>query len=82
MVLSQEIDIKLCQIYTKIHIYAMFYKSRFKEIIFSKKRKQSENNYIPQKLENLRFAPILIFILFIFLFLFILILFPIFNRYI
>ena len=39
----------------------MFYKSRFKEIIFSKKRKQSENNYIPQKLENLRFAPILIF---------------------
>ena len=67
MVLSQEIDIKLCQIYTKIHIYAMFYKSsRFKEIIFSKKRKQSENNYIPQKPENLRLAPILIFILFIF----------------
>ena len=27
MFLSQEIDIKLCQIYTKIHIYAILYKS-------------------------------------------------------
>ena len=37
MFLSREIDIKLCQIYTKIHIYAILYKScRFKQIIFSK----------------------------------------------
>ena len=34
MFLSREIDIKLCQIYTKIHIYAILYKScRFKQII-------------------------------------------------
>ena len=36
-VLSREIDIKLCQIYTKIHIYAILYKScRIKQIIFNK----------------------------------------------
>ena len=36
-VLSREIDIKLCQMYTKIHIYAILYKScRIKQIIFNK----------------------------------------------
>ena len=34
---SQEIEIKLCQIYTKIHIYAILYKScSMKQIIFHK----------------------------------------------
>ncbi len=42
---SLEIDIKLCQNYTKIYIYM----------------KKSENDYIPQKSENLRFAPIITF---------------------
>ena len=33
MFLSREIDIKLCQIYTKIHIYTILYKnSRIKQI--------------------------------------------------
>ena len=37
MVLSREIDIKLCQIYTKIHIKAILYKScSIKQIIFNK----------------------------------------------
>ena len=37
MFLSREIDIKLCQIFTKIHKYTILYKSsRFKQIIFSK----------------------------------------------
>ena len=37
MFLSREIDIKLCQIYTEIHIYAILYKScRFKQINFRK----------------------------------------------
>ena len=37
MFLSREIDIKLCQIYTKIHIYAISYKScNIILIIFSK----------------------------------------------
>ena len=62
MFLSREIDIKLCQIYTKIHIYAILYKScSIKQIIFNK-RSQSENDDIPQKPENLRFAPVLIII--------------------
>ena len=35
--LSREIDIKLCQIYMKIHIYAIFYQScSIKQIIFNK----------------------------------------------
>ena len=33
----------------------------FKQMIFSKYAKKSENDYIPQKPENLRFAPIMIF---------------------
>ena len=37
MFLFREIDIQLCQIYTKINIYTILYKSsRFKQIIFSK----------------------------------------------
>ena len=42
MFLSREIDIKLCQIYMKIQIYAILYKScSIKQIIF-----------IPQKLNQ------------------------------
>ena len=37
MFLSREIDIKLCQIFTKIHLYAILYKSwSIKQIIFNK----------------------------------------------
>ena len=37
MFLSREIGIKMCQNYTKIHLYTILYKSsRFKQIIFSK----------------------------------------------
>ena len=36
-VLSQEIDVELCQIYTKIHGYEILYKSfSIKQIIFNK----------------------------------------------
>ena len=50
---------KLCQIYTKIHIYAILYKGcRFKQIIFSKYETNIKKNYIQQKPANLRFAPI------------------------
>ena len=37
MFLSREIDIQLCQMYTKINVYTIFYKSSgFKKIKFSK----------------------------------------------
>ena len=37
MFLSREIDVKLCHIYTKMHIYAILYKSySIKQIIFNK----------------------------------------------
>jgi len=37
MFLTREIDLKLCQIYTKIHIYAILYKScNINQIIFNK----------------------------------------------
>ena len=40
-------------------MYAILYKSsRFKQIIFSKYANNLKNDYIPQKLENFRFAPI------------------------
>ena len=41
MFLSREIDIKLCQIYTKIHIYTILYKSS--------RIKQSKNEDIPER---------------------------------
>ena len=50
MFLSGEIDIKLCQIYTKIHIYAILCKScSIKQIIIQQIRNQSENDDIPQE---------------------------------
>ena len=62
MFLSRDIDIKLCQNYTKTDICQILYKScNIKQIIFNK-RNQSENDDIPQKPENLRFAPVLIII--------------------
>ena len=58
MFLSREIDIKLCQNYRKNRIDTILYKSsRLRQKI----RNQSENHYIPQEPENLRFAPIIIF---------------------
>ena len=62
MFLSGEIDIKLCKIYTKIHIYAILYKGCSIKIIFNKYvRNQSENDDILQEHENLWFAPSIIF---------------------
>ena len=61
MFLSREIDKELCQIYTKIGIYQILYKtSRFKQIIFNKYATKSENDDIPEKPKWLRFAPIII----------------------
>ena len=49
MFLSQETDLQLCQIYTKINIYTILYKSSgFKKIKFSRCN-QSENDDIPEK---------------------------------
>ena len=60
MFLSREIDKKRRQLYTKFHIYTILYKScSFKQII-KQLRNQSENNDIPEKPENLRFAPVII----------------------
>ena len=52
MFLSREIDIKLCKIYTTIHIYTILYRnSRVKKIIFTNyatnlKTKISQRNLI------------------------------------
>ena len=59
MFLSREIDIKRCQIYTKIHINIQFC---IKVVVLNhiqQIRNQSENDDIHQEPENLRFAPII-----------------------
>ena len=54
MFLSREIEIKLCEIYTKIYIYTILYKnSRFKRIIFSKYITNLETTISPRSLRNL-----------------------------
>ena len=61
MFLSREIDLKLCQIYSKTYVCKIWYKIlSCKQIIFSKYRNQSENFDIPEEPEKLRFAPIII----------------------
>ena len=68
MFLSREVNIKMCQIYTKIHIYTILYRnSRFKQIIFSKsatnlKTKISQRNPILTKVFSNYYSIILIFI--------------------
>ena len=57
---SREIDKKLCQNYSKIHIYIQFWILGWTDHI-QQTRSQSKNDYIPQEPENLRFAPITIF---------------------
>ena len=61
MFLSREIDIKLCQNYTKIKVHEILYNSsRFKQIyLIQQIRKKSENDYIPEK-------PIIMFLFYIF----------------
>ena len=55
MSMSREIDKKMCQIYTKIRIYQIWYKnSSIKQIKFSK---YATN---PKKTISQRFAPIII----------------------
>jgi len=57
MFLSREIDIKLCQNYTKTYICKILYKIRsIKQVIFNK----SENNDVPEELEKLKFATFII----------------------
>ena len=61
MFLSRENDIKLCQNYTKIHIYTILYtSSRFKQIIFSKYATNLKTS-MSQEPEYLRFALFIIF---------------------
>ena len=61
MFLFRKIDITLCQMYTKIHIYAILYKRcNMKQIIFQKYETNLKKDDIPQKPENLRFAPVII----------------------
>ena len=50
MFLSREIDLQLCQMYTKINIYTILYKSsRFKKDKIQQISNQSENDDIPEK---------------------------------
>ena len=62
MFLCREIDVRQCQIYTKMYKYKIVFKiRRFKQIIFSKyARNKSENDDILEEPEKLMFAPILI----------------------
>ena len=61
MFLSREIDIKLCQNYTKTYIHEILYKIRtVKQIIFSKYATNLKNYDIPEEPEKLRFVPIII----------------------
>ena len=54
MFLSREMNIKLCQIYTKIHIYAILYNGcRFKQIIFSKYETNLKTTITQRSLKNL-----------------------------
>ena len=59
MFLSREIDIKLCQNYTKTGLCQILYKSCSKDHI-QQIQNQSEHRDIAQKPENLRFAPVII----------------------
>ena len=53
MFLSRDIDIKLCENYTKTGICQILYKScNIKQIIFKNDGNQSENNDISQKTET------------------------------
>ena len=54
MLLSREVDIKLCQIYTEIHVHAVLYKSfSIKQIIFNK-YETNQNTIISHR--NLRIS--------------------------
>jgi len=59
MFLSQEIDIKLCQNYTKTDICQILYKSCSIKHHIQQVRNQSENNDTPEEPEKFKFAPIL-----------------------
>ena len=73
MFLSQEIDIKLCQICTKIHIYAILYEScSIKQIIIHKYKSNLKTTITNR---NLRISGLLILYFLKFLF-------WTFNRYI
>ena len=55
MFLSREIEIKLCQNYTKTYIYEI------KQTIFNKYATIMKITIIPQEPENLRFVPVIFF---------------------
>ena len=61
MLLSQEIDIKLCQSYTKTYICKILYKIRsIKQIIFNKYATNLKTTPFPEEPEKIKFAPIII----------------------
>ena len=73
MFLSREIDLKLCQNYTKMHIYQIVYKNcSIKQLIFNKYTNNRKRLYPTAEPENLKFSPFAFFYFF---------LFCIFNRY-
>ena len=61
MFLSPELDINLCQNYTKTNICKIWYKIRSNKTNHIQQiRNQSENNDIPEEPEKLEFDPIII----------------------
>ena len=62
MFLSREIDIELFQIYTKIHMQFCKKVVVLNRSYSENKKPIAETDYIPQEPENLRFAPIIIFL--------------------
>ena len=62
MFLSREINIKLCQSYTKTYIYEIWYKNlSFETDDIQQIGNQSENYDNPEEPEKLRFASIVIY---------------------
>ena len=65
MFLSREIDLKLCQNYTKMYIYQIVYKNcSIKQLIFNKYTNNRKRLYPTAEPENLKFSPIAIFFIF------------------
>ena len=65
--LPREIDVKMCQRYTKTYIYKMKYRNQsFKQIL--QIRNESENYDNPEEPKQLRYAPIIIWIYYLVIF--------------
>ena len=69
MFLSQEIDIKLCQRYTKYYILEIWYRNQsYKQIIFSKYATNLKNDNNSEVPKQLRYTSIIIRIHYLFIF--------------